>query len=289
MLRLAAFCVLMAATTSTVVAAPPYEPLPGSKRSSSQYNPAPTASSSQSSTPATTYGSGVKTYGTGGGESEFSYTPAVDPGRPAGSSAQSGAAPGWDNYSQMQQMQQELQQLRGTVEQLTHDIEMMQKQSRERYVDLDTRINQLRGNPAASADEALPVVAEGQSGGDDKELYDQASQLRRDGKYPEAVAVLENLLKQSPTGLYAPYCEYWLGELFMVMNPPQLDVAKRYFISLIANNPDHVKVPDAMFKLGKLFATQGEKSKAKSTLNELIKKYPEKSAANLGRDLLKTL
>jgi len=214
----------------------------------------------------------------------MSYSAAVDNGN---QNASGGAAFSWDTMSQMQQLQQEVLQLRGQVEELNHQIEVMQKQERERYLDLDMRINQLQtGKPVAGSEAATPMPT---VSGDDKTLYEKASQLRKDGKYPEAIAILEQLLTQSPKGVYAPYCEYWLGELDMVTEPPDLDKAKRHFINLLANHGDHVKVPDAMYKLGKLYAAKGETDKAKSTLNALIKKYPDKSAAKLAKDLLKTL
>lgn len=299
MQRLAAFCVLMAATTVSVVAAPPYEPVKRSSSASSIDPSSPYYSPSQNEGAGAVYGSGVKTYGTGGTDGgDTSYAKPAESARPSTYSSASTA--GFDSYSymqQMQQMQQEIQELRGAVEQLTHDMEMMQKQARERYLDLDSRINQLRGGTAAAAGAAVAVDQAGSSAagsavestGEDKDLYDKASQLRRDGKYEESIAVLEDLLKRSPEGLYAPYCEYWLGETYMALKPPKMDVAKTHFISLLGNHPDHVKVPDAMYKLGKLFASQGENSKAKSTLNELIKKHPDKPAANLAKDLLKTL
>ncbi|HVL02342.1 MAG TPA: tol-pal system protein YbgF [Dongiaceae bacterium] len=300
MRRLAAFWVLMAATTVSVVAAPPYESRERSKSSPSIDPSSPYYSPSQSNSSGSgaTYGSGVTTYGVGGGDGSESsnYAKPADSGRSSSSYSSTGG--GSDSYStmqQMQQMQQELQELRGAVEQLTHDMEMMQKQARERYLDLDSRINQLRGGTAAAgaavaAEGDAPVAAPTtQEAAQDKDLYDKASQLRRDGKYQESITVLEDLLKQSPDGPYAPYCEYWLGETYMAIKPPKLDMAKTHFISLLGNHPDHVKVPDAMYKLGKLFASQGEKAKAKGTLNELIKKHPDKPAANLAKDLLKTL
>ncbi len=286
--------VLVAATATLAVAAPPYEPFPDSKRSSGSNSSYSSSSSPNSQAPAATYGSGVKTYGIGGSDAEFNYQPASTAATSSAPVSTAGAAPAsnWDNYSQMQQMQQELQNLRGTVEQLTNELDMMRKQARERYLDLDTRINQLRGGATATApvergEPAPAAVSEGSA--DDKVLYDQASELRRQQKFNESIAVMEDLLKRSPNGLYAPYCEYWLGEMYMVVKPPQMDTAKLHFIALIGNHGDHVKVPDAMYKLGKLFAAQGEKAKAKATLNELIRKYPDKSAANLGKDLLKTL
>ena len=296
MRRVVTFSVLMAAATSWVVAAPPYEPLPSSTSSSSSYGSSSSSSggsAASSQTPATTYGSGVKTYGIGGSGSDVSYPAAVDASRQSSSSGTS-TTPSWDSYSQMQQMQQDLQNLRGQVEQMTHELETMRKQERERYLDLDLRINQLRSGGAAATNPDEPVAAGSQAVGSDqvaqdKDAYDKASQLRRDSKFSESIAMMEDLLKRSPGGPYAPYCEYWLGEMYMVLTPPKMDVAKGHFISLIASYPDHVKVPDAMYKLGKLFALQGEADKAKSTLNALIKKYPNKSAAKLGRDLLKTL
>lgn len=296
MRRIVTFSVLMAATTSWVVAAPPYEPLPGSTSSSSSYGSSGSSSggsAASSQTPATTYGSGVKTYGIGGSGSDVAYPSAVDTSRQS-SSAGTSTTPSWDSYSQMQQMQQDLQNLRGQVEQMSHELETMRKQERERYLDLDLRINQLRSGGAAATSTDEPVVAGNQAVGSDqvaqdKDVYDKASQLRRDSKFSESIAMMEDLLKRSPNGPYAPYCEYWLGEMYMVLTPPDMGAAKRHFINLIASYPDHVKVPDAMYKLGKLFALQGEADKAKSTLNALIKKYPNKSAAKLGRDLLKTL
>lgn len=295
-MRQLVLAILVATTAFPAVAAPPYEPYPDANRGSGSSSSSRSSTSTSSQAPATTYGSGVKTYGIGGSESDFSYQPAASAssGSASSSPAATSAGGNWDNYSQMQQMQQEIQTLRGTVEQLTHEMEMMRKQARERYLDLDNRINQMRGGGAA------PVPVEGDvpteevgagaaSSADDKTLYDQASELRRQQKFEESIAVLEDLLKRSPDGMYAPYCEYWLGEMYMVVKPPQMDKAKSHFITLIGNHGDHVKVPDAMYKLGKLFASQGEKAKAKATLNELIKKYPDKSAANLAKDLLKTL
>jgi len=302
MRKIAAFCMLMTATTC-VVAVPPYEPLPnsdnnifgsGSTSSTTSTSPATATHQPQSSQTQVSGGqnSGVTTYGIGGSDTPETFHPAVD------NTQHDTASSGWDSYSQMQQMQQDLQNLRGTVEQLSHQLDIMRQQERERYLDLDMRINQLRNGattaPAANdaLEEAPPAPNKSESPqqlAQDKADYDQASQLRRDSKFPESIAKMEALLKRSPDGPYAPYCEYWLGEMYMAINPPQMEVAKRHFITLISKYPDHVKIPDALYKLGKLFALQGEKDKARSTLNELIKKYPNKSAANLGKELMKTL
>ncbi len=271
---LRAFLLVVLSTAAAIaVAVPPYEPLPDRSAST-----APRATNvpqvSNDNVLAQDDGS-------------YTFTPAVESNPQPARGAPLGN-PSWEMMQQMQQMQEEIQSLRGTVEELKHQVNLMQKQERERYLDLDMRINQLRGGGSVSQSATVKPPMPAQAA-DEKALYQKASDHRKKNEFSEAIALLEQLLQQSPNGLYAPYSDYWLGELYMVAEPPQLDVAKKHFISLLANHSDHVKVPDAMYKLGKLYIRQGEKSKAKSTLSELVKRYPDKSAANLGKDLLKTL
>ncbi len=250
------------AVTAVAVAAAPYEPLPDRQTTQAQaVRPAPKPA----------------------GSVNYSAAQVSSEGQ-----GNSNITPMWDLYSQVQQMQQEVQSLRGTVEELTHQVEVMQKQERERYLDLDLRINQLRpasksGSDTGAGANASPLV------GDDKALYQQASELRKNSNYSEAIRVLSELLKRSPDGLYAPYSDYWLGELYMATDPKDLEAAKRHFISLLSNHPDHVKVPDAMYKLGKLYLQQNERDNARSAWQALIKKYPDKSAAKLAQDALNSL
>lgn len=260
---------LLITVAAPAVAVPPYEPLPD-RNSSNENSRAAASPSTANNNHNTADNNGLP------------FPVARDD---TGGQGQPGFSSSWETLSQIQQMQQEIGQLRGMVEELQHQMEQMRKQARQRYLDLDMRINQLQGG---ADDEPAPNGggAASASDVDDKALYQQASELRKAGDFNQAIKVLQRLLQQAPDGLYAPYSEYWLGELYMVADPVDLDQAKRHFINLLAKYPDHVKVPDGMYKLGKLYVTQGETSKARSTLNELIKSHPDKSAAKLARELL---
>ena len=278
-----AFISVLAMTVAAVaVAVPPYEPLPdvSSKTVSS-------SSSTEVKTKTQSAVSDASSQDTPSEEDGISYQPAQEDDGNDGARYSGNA--NWQNYSQMQQMQREIQQLRGVVEELNHRLGLMERQARERYIDLDTRLNELRPDSGGGDAVGKMPPSDFKFEGDDKALYTEASALRQQNRYNDAVAAFSLLLSRDPDGPYAPYCYYWLGELYMVTSPPQFTVAKRNFIQLLSKHPTHVKVPDAMYKLGKLFAEQGENAKAKSTLNELIKKFPDKSAAKLGNDLLKTL
>lgn len=197
----------------------------------------------------------------------------------------------WELYNQLQQMQQELSELRGMVEQQSHEISQLKQQQRQRYLDLDHRINQLKAAPvaAASAVQSEPSQSASSESVDDKLTYDQAIALMRERKFDEAIALLEKLLEAKPGSDLAPNSEYWLGELYMVLDPPNYDVAKKHFITLLRDFKDHQKVPDALYKLGKLYNAQGEKAKARVTLEKVIADYPTRQAASHAKKLLSKL
>ena len=75
----------------------------------------------------------------------------------------------------------------------------------------------------------------------------------------------------------------------MALSPPQYDVAKQHFIKLLTSFPDHSKVPDGLYKLGKLYHLMGDTDKARVTLQKVVKDHPKQQAARLAKDLLTKL
>lgn len=212
-------------------------------------------------------------------------------GRQAGVSAPAIPANAqWELYSQLQQMQDEVQRLRGVVDELGYQLDQIKRQQRDRYLDLDQRINQIKsGSGVSGSASSMPAVESVAQVKDEKETYNTAMQLLRERKFNESIGLLEQLIAMSPEGMYAPYGEYWLGELYMALVPAQYDVAKEHFIRLLTQFPEHSKVSDGMFKLGKLYHLKGEQEKARVTLQKVVKDYPGKPAAKLAQELLSKL
>ena len=204
----------------------------------------------------------------------------------------------WELYNQIQQMQDELQMLRGSLERQAHELEQMKRQQRERYLDLDQRIGQLKKTAvqepvsitkdASVSEEPVVLSGEGQVA-KDIEQYDAAYQLLKERKFADAIFAFQALLADSPGGKKAPYCEYWLGELHLASTPPDLDSAKTHFVRLLTQYPSHGKVPDGMYKLGTVFNKAGDKAKARVTLKRVIKDFPGSQAAKLAKSYLKGL
>lgn len=61
-----------------------------------------------------------------------------------------------DLLNRINQLQTEVQSLRGLVEQQGFEIESLKKRARDQYLDLDSRINRLEGNPLAADPAAVP-------------------------------------------------------------------------------------------------------------------------------------
>ncbi|MCK7592639.1 tol-pal system protein YbgF [Pseudomarimonas salicorniae] len=61
-----------------------------------------------------------------------------------------------DLLNRIKQLQTEVQSLRGLVEQQSFEIESLKKRSRDQYLDLDSRIGRIEGNPLAPDPAAAP-------------------------------------------------------------------------------------------------------------------------------------
>ena len=73
-----------------------------------------------------------------------------------------------------------------------------------------------------------------------------------------------------PAGKYAPNAYYWLGELYLVVQPPDLESSRQAFTMLLSQYPDNSKAPDALYKLGKVQCMKGNREKAKEYLDQVI-------------------
>jgi tol-pal system protein YbgF len=202
---------------------------------------------------------------------------------------------------QLQQLQQEVMLLNGKVEEQANELRRLKEQSLERYVDLDKRVSSMSGGaaPAASVPGgtgsagAAPVgsgagnsdVAEQPGEG---EAYRAAYALVRGQQFDEAVPAFKQFLQNYPSGRYAPNAHYWLGELYLVIQPPDPESARQSFKLLIDQYPDNTKVPDALYKLGRVHFMKGNRDRAREYLDRVISQYgsSDSSAAKLAQDFI---
>ena len=188
-------------------------------------------------------------------------------------------------FYQIQQLQQEVMQLNGKVEEQANELRRLKEQSLERYVNLDKRLGSGGGSTPAtggavaggSTAGANAAIAGSQSSvaaqPGEADAYRAAYALVRSQEFDQAVQSFEQFLRNYPGGTYAPNAHYWLGELYLVIQPPNLESSRQSFTLLLSQYPNNSKAPDALFKLGKVQFMKGNREKAREYLDRVISQY----------------
>ncbi|WP_281646818.1 tol-pal system protein YbgF [Parendozoicomonas sp. Alg238-R29] len=208
--------------------------------------------------------------------------------------------------NQIETLQREVMELRGLVEEQVNAIERIQKENRDRYLDLDRRISQLAsGQQANSANPSKPAttdvsgasasvaanvsvgMAEAAAEKAGEALYQDTFQLIRDRKFPEAIAGLKTYVERYPSGTFVDNAQYWLGEVYLAQG--ELKDAQAAFTQLVEKYPFSDKLADATYKLGQVYDRQGDRAKAREYLQKAINDFPGSSAARLADVYLRNL
>ncbi|AJQ94622.1 tol-pal system protein YbgF [Gynuella sunshinyii] len=188
---------------------------------------------------------------------------------------------------QMQQMQQELMTLRGMVEELSYQLQQSQQQSKDRYIDLDRRISDLRSGASGAAESTASGVVAVADSDVEQQRYDQAKDLIRQKKYDEAVAAFTQYTNDFPDSSYTPNAWYWMGEVYLVLR--ETEKAKSAFQAVVDQYPDHQKYPDSLYKLATCYAKLNDMTKARELFEKVINDYPGSQIAGKASVSLKNL
>jgi tol-pal system protein YbgF len=226
-----------------------------------------------------------------------------------------------DLLLQIQRLQAEVQLLRGTVEQQQFDLEVLQRQQKEQYLDLDARLRALGGRegpqapaaemsggagdaagtgdamltpvprsagrapaPGAGAPDLALPVPEGRPPAGEREAYRDAFDLLKQRRYDEAAAGFKALLSRYPNGELADNARYWLGEAYYVKRDYAAALAE--FQRVLDDYPLSPKAAGSMLKIGYIQDERKEWRSARATLERLIAKFPDSTEARLAQGRL---
>lgn len=207
-------------------------------------------------------------------------------------------------FVQLQQMQQELGQLRGMLEEQQNEIQRLKQEGLERYQSLDQRLSgaaagapATQNSPAAGAINAggAPAAPNANASasnapGDpakEKLYYDASFELIKAKDFDKASQAFEAFLRKYPSSQYAGNAQYWLGEVNVAQG--RLQAAGQAFAKVSQNYPAHSKVPDSLYKLGDVEQRLGNVDKAKVIFQQVMTQYPSSSAAQLAQRELKRM
>lgn len=192
---------------------------------------------------------------------------------------------------QIQQLQQEVQRLNGQVEELRHEQEQARAAERERYLDLDARINALAETsdmpPSPEAETQEQAVDHDPEA--DRAAYMAARDKLLNRETESAGEAFRSYLATFPQGQFRAFAHFWLGEVYRIQGEPAPEKAMAEFRTVIDDYPDHSQVPSALYKLATLQAETGDIERARVTLNRIVMQYEGSSEARYAKSMLEQL
>jgi len=220
---------------------------------------------------------------------------------------------------QIENLQLEVQSLRGTVEQQQHELSKMKASQRDRYIDLDKRISSLmksaQARPApvvslvtpqvgaVSSDLAsTPVSAVGQdevvsvvsvpvviepANAETLAQYKAAYSLVRNNENAKAELAFVDFIAKYPNSELSGNSFYWLGLLKLNSGDPVSAIEQ--FKSVIDQFPGHDKETDTLYRLGFAYLKLDDKESARRYLVDVVERFPTSKAAKLAKNLLSNM
>lgn len=205
-------------------------------------------------------------------------------------------------YNRLEQLQREVQQMRGQIEEQNYIIETLKKRQRDLYIDADRRLSQLEPNgkvvlngdspqsiSVANSTVQKPTIDQSVTSNEpqDKLAYDKAFSSLKSGRYQQSITDFSGFVKNFPNSIYLPNAMYWLGEASYVNRDSERAVAE--FNKVVFQFPAHPKAKDALLKIGFIQYQNKQWEQSKETLTKVSTSYPGTTAADLAQKRLDKL
>ncbi|MGQ3091270.1 MAG: YbgF trimerization domain-containing protein [Methylophilus sp.] len=199
-----------------------------------------------------------------------------------------------DMQNQLEQIRQDVAQLKGDLEVVNHQLEDMRTKQNAQYTDLDTRVKGLESLAQQVTGQLGSGAAPG-NGGDAKadasqqesRAFSEAESLNQAGKYKEAFAAYDNFLKTYAGSKLAPDALYGMGYAQFALKSYKSSVAtQQKFLDSYASHP---LAPNAMLSLANSQIQLGQIPAAKKTLKDLIAAHPSAEVTPSAQKRLKVL
>ena len=202
-----------------------------------------------------------------------------------------------DLVNQIQALREDNAKLHGQLETLTYELEAAKKRQQDFYIDLDNRLRKLE-TPATSAaaeggapsDTSVPAPADSvkkQASDPAAETreYEAALNLFRGNKIKEAASAFDAFVKAHPDSTLAPNAQYWLGNASYAQHDCKKAIEAHRVV--VARWPQNPKAPDSLVNIATCQQELGDAKGARATLETVVGKYPDSSAAATAKQRLK--
>lgn len=196
---------------------------------------------------------------------------------------------------QITDLQQQLAQMRGQLQEQQRDLQLVNNQLRSFYNDLNQRITQLKNlnsdvlnnNTSLQKTNRDLLSDNGNIQLKDSITYQKALNFLTKKRYDRAEAFFQNYLNDYPNGNYVANAHYWLGEIYLEQKNRKKAVLE--FQMIKDEFPNFEKMPNAQLKLAIIHAENGQFIQAKQELVKIEKQYSRSTIAQLASIYLQQL
>lgn len=205
-------------------------------------------------------------------------------GSPSGMPAEN---PTLDLLRKVEFLQQEVQELRGKVEEQSYQLNKL-KETESKTKENAAPASGISVESAAPMSLPIPVeaVSQDQALAEEK-AYQYAYHLIQSKDYNGATLAFKSLIKTFPEGKYIPNAHYWLGEIYMTKGDLQL--AYEAFDSVFKQYPEHPKAADSLLKLGYVEYAKGQWKRSQALLQQVKSQFPGSTSAQLAEAKLQSM
>jgi tol-pal system protein YbgF len=185
-------------------------------------------------------------------------------------------------YLKIQSLEKEIAILRNEIEVMQTQLDFYQTNNAEKISNIDAKLTSIMS--IEDLQRSQPLIEQPEQV---LNTYDQAILLIRKGRLNEALSALNTFVQVNNDSENTPLAYFWMGEINLTNN--NLAVATQNYNTLVGLYPTHWKVPLAKFKLGTIYLEQGNDVRAIAQLENVIKEFPESSAAKASAETLSSL
>ena len=184
--------------------------------------------------------------------------------------------------NQIETLKAEIARLRGQIEVLTYQGEAAEKRQKDFYVDLDNRLRRLeaveleRQTAAARAPTVDPLA--------EPRDYEAALTLLKAGKNREAATAFEAFIAAYPDSSFLPNAHFWAGNGWF--QEREAARASELYRKVVERWPDDARASDSLLGLASSQQAMGDTKGARATLESVLKRYPDSSAAQMAKQRL---
>ena len=230
----------------------------------------------------------------------------------------------WDIMQKNQQLENQIRELRGKIEEQDHAIDQLTKELSNRYTDLDQRLellhqklepenndqtqppadNSTATNPATTDPNSTNAAEKPQNQSStqtskqtlasqndnntntsdsvalEKAAYTVALDAYKKGGAKQAIAPMQNFIKNYPSSIYTGNAHFWLAEFNLAIEPPNYTEAKKNYEIVATKFPNSSKAARALYQLYSISKDVNKNTQsANSYKNKLLSTYPKSEEA----------